>query len=394
MADRKPLPTVSVIVPAFNAGADLERCLAAIGRSDTGVTECIVVDDASTDGSAKSAAARHGARLLRLECQSGPAVARNLGAASASGEVLMFVDADVLLHEGAIRRALEELAAAPDVAAVFGSYDEQPDHSSFLSQYRNLYHHWNHQVGSPEASTFWSGCGAVRRSAFESVGGYSADFGAPSIEDVEMGYRLRAAGFRIRLVRDMLATHLKRWTFRDMVRTDLFRRAIPWVVLLQRFPDAPPDLNINWRARIATAAAGLLALSLLLLLPSHSRAILPFLAALLVCLGCVAAADRAGRSGRGLAGAGLLAVTLLVVLPATAWALAPTPQAALPLGLAMLVALTQWGFLVFLAGHRGLVFMLATIPLLLLFFLSCALAVPLGLLKSRFGDNKKRETDT
>ncbi len=49
----------------------------------------------------------------------------------------------------------------PDLAAVFGSYDDEPAAPNFLSQYKNLFHHFVHQQGSAEASTFWSGCGAI-----------------------------------------------------------------------------------------------------------------------------------------------------------------------------------------------------------------------------------------
>ena len=81
-----------------------------------------------------------------------------------------------------------------------------------VSQYRNLLHHFVHQEGNPEASTFWAGCGAVRRAAFDAVAGYDeARFRRPSIEDIELGYRLRRAGYRIRLDRDLQCTHLKRW---------------------------------------------------------------------------------------------------------------------------------------------------------------------------------------
>ena len=378
MSELASLPRVSVIVPAFNAGDDLERCLGAIGCLDTPVDECIVVDDASTDESVRAAADRHGARALRMPRRSGPAAARNAGAAEARGDILLFVDADVLLHADALGRALDEFARHPDAVAVFGSYDDAPEFPSFLSQYRNLYHHWNHQNGNAEASTFWSGCGAIRREAFEAVGGFSADYETPSIEDVELGYRLRARGFRIRLIRDMQAKHLKRWTFASMVKTDLLLRAVPWVVLLRRFPDVPPDLNLNREARIAAMSSGLLALSLLVLLPAHAAAIVPFLAMLAVCLGCAAVAGRApmarSRTERGL----VPAVLLLLGLPTAAWLALPDSLAVVPILLAALVAWTQRGFLRLLVKLRGPVFALGAVPPLLLFFLSCAVAVPLG----------------
>ncbi|MEE4293269.1 MAG: glycosyltransferase family A protein [Xanthomonadales bacterium] len=339
MAELTAGPTVSVVIPAFNAGADLDRCLEAVMRSDYPLHECIVVDDASTEASTAEIARRHGATLIRMERNSGPGLARNHGAENATGEVLMFTDADVVLHPGAIGAAARALEQNPNVAAVFGSYDDHPAHPSFLSRYRNLYHHWNHQAGNEEASTFWTGCGAVRRAVFLELGGFSAEFARPSIEDIELGYRIRAAGHRIRLLKDMQGTHLKEWTFGDMVKTDVFRRGVPWVVLLKRHPEVPSDLNLNLGARIATLLAGLFLLFALLLVPGFP------------------------------------------------WSLPAWPAVLAPLAALAGIAWIQRDFLRLLARRYGAGSALAAVPLQLVFFIGCGVAVPLGYL--RYWSGKK-----
>jgi GT2 family glycosyltransferase len=323
-------PTVSVIIPAWNAGEDLDRCLEAVFRSEYPLKDVIVVDDASTEPSTAEIACRHGATLLKMPQQSGPGKARNHGAEQAGGEVLLFTDADVVLHPDAIGKAIAVLDADAGVAAAFGSYDDRPAHPSFLSRYRNLFHHWNHQAGNEEASTFWTGCGAVRREIFLELGGFSAEFERPSIEDIEFGYRLRAAGHRIRLVKDMQGTHLKSWRFGAMVKTDLFQRGVPWVALLRRHPDVPADLNLALGARVATALAGLFLLFLLLLIPG-----LPW------------------------------------SLPAWPWVLAPLAAVA---GIVWI----QRDFIALMGRRYGMTAALATIPQQVVFFITCGLAVPLG----------------
>ena len=219
---------LSIIVPAYNNCADLARCLSTLHAELPPDSELIVVDDASTDAS-PSVAAAHGAQVLRLEKNSGPGAARNLGAAQASGEVLLFVDADVVVAAGALDHVLHAFAADPALAALFGSYDDDPEAPSLVSRYRNLLHHFVHQAGETEAATFWAGLGAVRRTVFFAVGGFdAARFPRPSIEDIELGYRLRRAGHRIRLDKDLQGKHLKRWRFWSMLRTDVMRRALPW----------------------------------------------------------------------------------------------------------------------------------------------------------------------
>ncbi|HWO41821.1 MAG TPA: glycosyltransferase family 2 protein [Candidatus Eisenbacteria bacterium] len=253
---------ISVIVPVYNDSKNLGECLSALERVARADTEIIVVNDASTDDSA-AVAERFGVRVVNLPKNSGPAVARNTGARHASGDILFFVDSDVVLAPDALDRLEQAFAPRPDLAAVFGSYDACPRASGLISQYRNLLHHFVHQNGNTEASTFWAGCGAIRRGVFEAVGGFDEGrFRWPSIEDIELGYRLRRAGYPILLEKSLQATHLKRWTFGSMLRTDVVGRALPWSRLILETKSLPDDLNLRWHQRLGflltvTAAAGI-----------------------------------------------------------------------------------------------------------------------------------------
>jgi GT2 family glycosyltransferase len=135
-----------------------------------------------------------------------------------------------------------------------GSYDDAPGDPGFLSQYRNLLHHFVHQSSREVASTFWAGCGAVRRRAFLGVGGFDESW-VDRIEDIELGARLRGAGGSIHLAKDLQVKHLKRWRPGDMLATDLWRRAVPWTELMLREGEAVNDLNVRTRDRVAVAAA-------------------------------------------------------------------------------------------------------------------------------------------
>jgi glycosyltransferase involved in cell wall biosynthesis len=254
---------LSIIVPVHNSPHELWECLTALLDECGPDSEIIVVDDASTDES-PAVAAQLGARVLRLSKNSGPAAARNHGAAHARGAVLFFVDADVVIARGAVDRVQKTFEEHPDVAAVFGSYDATPRADGIVSRYRNLLHHFVHQNGQVEASTFWAGCGAIRRAVFQDIGGFDARrFPRPSIEDIELGHRLRRAGHRIHLDKAIQGTHLKRWTLGSLVRTDITRRAIPWSRLVLEHKAIPDTLNLTWDQRLSAvlvAVAGVLLL--------------------------------------------------------------------------------------------------------------------------------------
>jgi GT2 family glycosyltransferase len=268
-ADR---PTLSAIVPATDSPPTLNECLAAIAAADEPPDEVIVVAAPSrtgyvpgtgvpTSGHGRAAKPLHsgtavpGTYLVHT-WHRGPAAARNVGAAAARGDLLVFVDADVLPHLDAFARIRDAFATERELVAVIGSYDADPRAPGTVSRFRNLLHRHVHQEGAGPATTFWAGLGAIRREAFERAGGFdAARFPNASVEDVELGMRLAASGAKLRLDPLLEGTHLKAWTLAGMLRADAARRAFPWTrLLLER--GGSTALNLGWRHR-ATAAASL-----------------------------------------------------------------------------------------------------------------------------------------
>jgi GT2 family glycosyltransferase len=246
---------LSVIIPVHNGGDDLRRCLDALAASTRPPDEVIVVDDASSDGSG-DLARRRGARVVRLDgSPHGPAFARNRGTETAQGDILVFCDADVAVHAHTLARVERYLVEHPEIAALFGSYDADPPARGLVSRYKNLLHHYVHQHSRREASTFWAGCGAIRCEVFAALGGFDEGYTRPSIEDIELGARLRRAGYRVWLCPDVQVAHLKRWTFASLLRSDIFDRAIPWTHLILRDACLLTDLNLDTRSRLSALAA-------------------------------------------------------------------------------------------------------------------------------------------
>lgn len=260
-------PPLSVVIPVHNGGLDFERCLQRLRDSDQTDFELIVVDDGSTDGSA-ALAESYGAIVVRHETPKGPAAARNTGARAAAAPVVFFLDADVAVHRRTLSLALSRFDADPGLSALFGSYDDAPTDPGLVSQFRNLLHHYVHQQGefvddARPARTFWTGCGAIRRDDFLDLGGFDPHlYRRPAIEDIEFGYRLTRAGCQVVLVRNIQATHLKRWTLRSMVKTDVFQRGVPWMLLIKRSGVVETDLNVKHDQKFCVASAGVLTLAL------------------------------------------------------------------------------------------------------------------------------------
>lgn len=253
---------IAVVVPVHNGGPAFRECLERLLASRCPPDEVIVVDDASSDGSAELAS-RHGATVLRHSgTPMGAGRARNLGARAARSDVLLFIDADVRVHDDTVERVGAHFTANPELSALFGLYDDEPPHRSLVSLYKNLVHHFVHSRSGLEAGTFWTGCGAIRRETFLAMQGFSGAYTRPSIEDIELGVRLRQAGRHIWLCQDVQVTHLKRWTLRSWLRSDILDRAVPWSRLICSSSGLPRDLNLDFASRLSAVVAWAMTLCL------------------------------------------------------------------------------------------------------------------------------------
>jgi glycosyltransferase involved in cell wall biosynthesis len=246
------IPQLSVIVPVHNSPEDLRRALKALANSAFREFELIVVDDCSSENTAAEIAASFGALILRTAHRMGPAGARNLGVRHARAPVVVFADADVELRPDTLGLFAAQFEVDAQLAAVFGSYDNSPGCSDFVSRYKNLFHHYIHQVSREEAVTFWAGCGAIRKDVFNELGGFDENrYLEPSIEDIELGFRVIRAGWKIRLLKELQVKHWKKWTLRNLFHSDIFRRAAPWTRLILSTRQMPRDLNLSYSSRLS-----------------------------------------------------------------------------------------------------------------------------------------------
>lgn len=431
--DEAATPRVSVVIPACDAGRYLERSLGDLARSIVAPLETIVVDDGSADDTAAVARA-HGATVVPSGgVRLGPARAQNVGAAAARGDILFFIDADVCVHPDTVARVCDSFALDPELDALIGSYDDSPGSPDFLSQYKNLMHCFVHQTGREKASTFWSGCGAIRRSVFMEHSGFEEGYGRPAIEDIDLGYRMRMADRKILLDRNLLVKHLKRWTFWNLVKTDVLDRGVPWTELILRSQNMPNDLNVQLSQRVSVALALLIVamcgagaiyyggafltplLALLFFMLSrfwadeadtepttlrlvwfgiavggisglawvhHMRALIPLL---LMSFFVLATRHRYARpkTKQPVAAriflAGYLVAAVVLCLTYFTYHRYVT---VISLVLLLLIALNNQFFL-FLAARRGRAFAIAAIPFQLLYFFYCGVAFAIGHLRFR-----------
>lgn len=229
----QPHPTVSIIVTVHNEKLLLHRCLDSITAAAPPSSEVIVVADGDTDGS-WHVATQYSTQVFRLQTHRGIAAARNYGAREAHGDILFFVNANVTIPPDAVSQVVTAFARNPNLTALFASVDDAPLPENFHFQYKLLLQHYFHQTARNDTPPFWAVCGVIRRDAFLAVGGFDEHDRHPAIQDLQLGYRLKRAGYHIHLSKTLQVKEKRRWTARTALYDDFCARALPYAILLVR----------------------------------------------------------------------------------------------------------------------------------------------------------------
>ncbi len=230
-----PRPRVSVVIPTHNGAATLAACLESLQASSLPPDEIVVVDDASSDGSAEIAQQLQ-CRVVRLDENIGAARAKNRGAAAATGDILFFTDDDVLVSRDALMHLVENFDDAR-IAGVVGLLGSQIPFDDFPSNYKNLWMRFTYaKLPRERIGLFYTSVAAMRREVFLQLGGFDENYrGASIAEDTEFGQRAWAAGHLICLDDRVVATHCKRYTPGEVLHTDFLRaRALMLMRLRKR----------------------------------------------------------------------------------------------------------------------------------------------------------------
>jgi glycosyltransferase involved in cell wall biosynthesis len=214
--EEKTGPMVSVIIPVYNASYCIDRCLENLFRSDYTNFEALVVDDGSSDDTLQRVRA-YRCQVIRQPYNQGAAAARNRGGREARGEILFFLDADVFIRNDTIRIIVEDLAEKGLADAVIGVYTRTQETRGFYSQYQNLFTVFNHEKSKGFIGWFWTAMGAVKKAAFERAGGFNEKYSGASAEDVELGYTLCEKGYRILYDNRIEGVHLHHHTLKSLL---------------------------------------------------------------------------------------------------------------------------------------------------------------------------------
>jgi GT2 family glycosyltransferase len=237
-------PDVSVIVVTWNGRQHLDACLDAVAAQQGVSMETVLVDNASTDGTVDYVRGRFPAvRIVALSQNRGFAGGNNAGVADARAPIVAFLNNDTIADPGWLRALLGGLDRAGGFALVTSRivymHDPQIVDSAgdgFLragGAFKRL--HGMPSAGAAEPMEVFGMCGAaclMPKSVFHELGGFDEDFFA-SHEDVDLSYRARLRGYRVRYVPDAIVRHHGSATLgRQSARAVYYgQRNLEWVYL-------------------------------------------------------------------------------------------------------------------------------------------------------------------
>ncbi len=273
-------PYISIIIPLYNSEKTLEKCLHAIFNSKYQNFEVLVVDDGSKDNSLKIAES-FPCNILKLKHNQGASVARNWGAKNAKGDILLFIDSDIVIKSDTLNQFADSLKSYP---AVFGIYSQKPGVDGLLSLYQNFYAHKSIKETKELTSMFYSYCAAIKKEIFDKVGGFDESWVRATFEDVEFGMRVTANGHQIYLNKDIEVVHYNYYTIKRFIKNYYYKS-----LDLSKFMFNKKKLTLNnegWTnyKNLISFLAGLLTILLSIASFLSHKVVFPLLISLLIFL--------------------------------------------------------------------------------------------------------------
>ena len=197
---------ISIIIPVYNSSFTLKECLDSIFSSTFKDYEVIVVSGNSTDDSIKIAK-QFKIKIIELPENKGPALARNKGFQVAQGDIILFLDSDVILNKNSLSLIIDKFSLT-EVNAIQGIYSHEPNYKYLATQFYQsylCYYVW--PENKKYATTLVTGCFAIRKEIFNKFGGFDVNIENASCEDEKFGYSLIEKGYKILILRDLQVVH-------------------------------------------------------------------------------------------------------------------------------------------------------------------------------------------
>ncbi|MEN8262306.1 MAG: glycosyltransferase family 2 protein [Nitrospirota bacterium] len=244
---------ISIVIPTYNAAKFMPGLMDSIFKQAVDDMEVIIVDDCSTDNTVEIVE-KYPVKVVRMEKNGGPARARNRGVNEARGEIIFFLDSDVIVLDGTVPEVRDYFQENPSANCVIGVCATEPLNKGFVPKYMAMFE-YIHLLDTPgnKVSVFAPRCGAIKKELFLEAGGYDESYKGADVEDFELARRINKLD-SIFLNSKMLVRHQFVNNFEEAVK-NYFKRAVMWIQLFlkdKQLDNAGPTSPSNGIAAICS----------------------------------------------------------------------------------------------------------------------------------------------
>lgn len=241
---------LSIVIPTYNAKRFIIPLLESVFRNKIEEMEVVIVDDCSTDDTVVTAR-KYPVNMIELQKNGGPAKARNIGVEASKGDIIFFLDSDVVVLDGTIKEVQEHFERDPSAKCVIGVCSTEPLNKGFVPAYMAMFE-YIHLIETPghKVSVFAPRCGAVKKDFFRKIGGYNESYKGADVEDFELARRINRVGSII--LNPKIRVRHQFANFKQALRI-YFKRTVMWVHLLfkiKKLDNAGPTSPSNGIAAI------------------------------------------------------------------------------------------------------------------------------------------------
>ncbi len=268
---------VSVVVPVFKGGETLKDCLDSVFSSSYKHFEVIVVDDCSMDDTA-DIAQKYDCQIIKLQKNKGVANARNVGVEYAKSDLIVFVDADVMIYPDTLKEMVEKYKSEQGRVIIGASQSKKYLANTFGAKFNALKDYyavgWKQNETKRRYYHLQTPCCLIEKTAFNSVGGFNTKYKSVGIEDFELGYRLTKKGYKMICYKNILFDHYE-IKLHHRNRALMKRAALYLPLFLKRQRFEPGGATGTFSESLITLLTFFMFLSLFLSLLSSTLLVMP-----------------------------------------------------------------------------------------------------------------------
>jgi glycosyltransferase involved in cell wall biosynthesis len=256
----------SVVIPAFIKNIrdiiNLDNCINALLSCSYAPIEIIIVDDGSIipiNNTNKKIKIIHQENM-------GPAYARNVGANNSIGDIIVFVDSDVIVEKNVFEKLAFTFTNEPEIAAVWGTVSINHNNLNIISTYKNLSHYYFTMLLDRYTYHLTTMFSAVKKEFFFRTGGFDASLKTVSVEDVEFGREIFKNDGIIVLDKTIKCKHNHNFTFLELIKNDFNKVNFFVYTLLKRKKSKDKTISFKDKGikRICYYGVGMLVIILML----------------------------------------------------------------------------------------------------------------------------------